>query len=120
MPCTLEFSEISYEFFQQTQRLNYKKTDWDQYRKVLQEKVNINSNLHTKSDIDDSIQLLSSQLTETLAETTPKLNIKQQNHTLPDDIQDLIKMRNKKRKEYQKHRTKDLKQQKKSITDLIQ
>lgn len=84
-------------------KLNFNKTKWIKYRKVLNDKWTIIKKFHSKESIDETIAKLTSSIRTSLISSTPKWkenNCFQRMNTI---ITELIKKRNKIRSSFQKN-----------------
>lgn len=98
------------------EKLNYKKADWDKYRQYLNDNIVLNPHLHTTTEIDKSVETLTQTIQDAIHNSIPKLKINPNTQTLPDRIKELIKIRNKVNKKYQKTRIIKYKIEKNQIT----
>lgn len=61
LPCIVTTSEIDYNIIDKPPRANFKKADWDKFKTILNNNIDINNGLQTPQDIDNSIYLKSQQ-----------------------------------------------------------
>lgn len=85
-------------------KYDYKTTNWRKFKQILKERTIINNNLTTKLDIDEQVQKLTSDIQYARDKTTKTYKLKQWQVTIPDEIINLIKFKNKIKARWQNHR----------------
>lgn len=102
------FSEIDFDFTysHQKQINDLKNANWHLYKNIINENLDLSHHISNKTDIDNAITLLQNLMNQAFSESVPILN-----HTnchsiepVPDYIKNLIKLKNKVRRKYQKTR----------------
>lgn len=95
-----------------------KYTDWNKFRVILNQKIQINSNINTKEKITDEVKQFSKIITDSFnASTTIKtINNKIK---LPDNLKNIIKYKNLLRKRYQTIRNPQIKTEINRLTNHI-
>lgn len=81
--------------------LHNKKTDWNAFSKIMNERINLNMPLKNEIDIDDANEHLVTVIQETAWETTPKPDNKQQINDYPMDIKNNITIKRRLRRKWQ-------------------
>lgn len=82
----------------------YKKADWNKFRSILDSKIVINYKIYTKQNIDQEVSKFTNSLELALRQTVSKAKRKREEEKLPEEILDLIKLRNRNRRIWQKTR----------------
>lgn len=80
---------------------SYKDTNWTLLRQALNEKIQINNKIYSNDQIDMELDNLTSNIQTTVNEFTKKIKINSNRIEVTDEIQELIKHKNRMRKEYQ-------------------
>jgi hypothetical protein len=81
---------------------SYKNTDWKQFRNTLDSTIKINPNINTTLEIDTEITKFTTALIRARNKHSKYIKINQDRSTIPDEILEHIKNRNKTRKLYQR------------------
>ena len=103
LPVTFEISqEIIFNPNRST--FNYHRADWDRYRTYLEFNFNPNVLLQSKNDIDDALDSLTSSIVEARDASVPKSEVKFSSIIIDDDLQLLIRLKNVRRRQYQRTR----------------
>lgn len=82
---------------------DYSKANWKQYKNAINSQIQMNRNIITNNDIDLEITNLTNIIQNAIDEFIP--NKSNHSSTLPQYLQDIIKLRNKFRRNYQKNPT---------------
>ncbi|KAK9872681.1 hypothetical protein WA026_018815, partial [Henosepilachna vigintioctopunctata] len=96
-PVVFCLRELPSEKIQKT-FFNYKQTDWDKYRSLIDTATNINNNINSIQELEIEVDILTKTLINARNKTTNKIKYELSPDKIPDDIVDLIKSRNKIRK----------------------
>lgn len=81
---------------------SYKNSDWSEYRRLLNQNLTIVSDIKTTDQLDGVVENLALITKEAQNKIAFKLRVKDQRETLPEDITQLIKLRNRYKKQWQK------------------
>jgi hypothetical protein len=81
---------------------SYKDTDWKKFRKTLDSLIKINSNIKTTNELDTEINKFTEALNNTRNKHSKTIKVKTDKSTIPLEITNLIKDRNKARKIHQR------------------
>lgn len=90
---------------------SYKNTDWASYRQFLNEKMTIDNKIKNQEDIDRVVESLTSDINAAKNRHSTQIKINPDKIELDEDIINLIKIRNRIRKQYQTLLCQNLKRQ---------
>ena len=108
LPVTFEISqEAIYNPISST--FNYHRADWDLYKTYIDRNFDVDIPLDTKSDIDNALVSLTNLIVEARGIAIPKCEIKFNSIIIDDDLQLLIRLKNVRRRQYQRTRDPALK-----------
>lgn len=88
---------------------NYRDTDWKVFREELDKAIEINNRIFTKPELEAAVENLTSRINSTMGKIIKKDKIRAIKDSLPDDIVQLIKERNRIRRIWQRTRLPHLK-----------
>ena len=83
---------------------NYHRADWDQYRTFMEYNFDPNVPLQTKDDINNALDSLTTSIVEARTASVPKCEVKFNSIIIDDDLQLLIRLKNIRRRQYQRTR----------------
>lgn len=86
--------------------LDYSKTDWNAYKSELNRNWSISKEFSSKNEVDETITKLNHAMQAALQQATPVCFKSDHKYPCNSEINKIIKLRNKTRKLYQKHRCK--------------
>ena len=95
-------------------------TDWSLFTSKVYRQVQLNPNITSKADIDHEISVLTQTIQRCFKQATTSTPIKQHSLVLPPHIINLIKLKNKLRKQLQQNFNHNLHSQYKHLKNLIQ
>ena len=90
-----------------TQRQTYlydNNTDWNKYRRILNENTIINNNITTGGDLDIEIAKITENIQKARDEIAKKFTLKPQEDRIPQTILNKIRIKNGLRRQWQRHR----------------
>lgn len=82
----------------------YNNANWDQYKNLINQNLQINNNISTAQDINREVERFTDLIQNARAVIGKKVRIRPREDVLPEEITDLIKARNNLRKIWQRHR----------------
>lgn len=100
-------------------RLNYRRTNWDKYRQVLDQQIVTQQLNQPIDDIDSFNDKVTNAMLEAIKQSTPPLNPKHSPLNLPSYVLDLIKIKSKIKKQQRKFRSTALQELIKTIENTI-
>lgn len=80
---------------------SYKNTDWNSYRQYINDKLTIDSKIKTREDIDRVVQSLTTDINAAKLRHSTQIQLNPDKIELDEDILNLIRIRNRIRKQYQ-------------------
>ena len=83
---------------------NYHKANWDRYKSHIENNLNYDCELQGKADIDVALEDLCSSILNTRNFTVPKVQVKYNSPIIDDNLQLLIRLKNVRRRQYQRSR----------------
>lgn len=98
--------------------LNYKKADWNKFRKILTAETKINNKIKSINDIDNIINTLTKNIQTAIAHSIPKIKGSNKDN-IPEFITNMIKLRNSTNRKYQRTRNTIYKTRKNQLTHEI-
>lgn len=98
---------------------SYKNTDWNKFRKILDQNLEINNKICTIKEIEETVTNFTGYIQNTMGKVITKKNINICRDDLPNQIIEIIKRRNKIRKLWQNTRLPHLKKQYTTLTKKI-
>lgn len=103
LPVTFQVSqEVIYNPTSST--FNYHRADWDLYKTHIDNNLDVNVSLETKNDIDCALETLTSFIVEARDLSIPKCQVKFDSVIIDDDLKLLIRLKNLRRRQYQRTR----------------
>ena len=81
---------------------NFQKADWERYQNFVVRDLDVNLAVNTKSDIDSALDHLTSSIVNARAAAVPKVQIKFDSPLIDDDLQQIIRLKNIRRRQYQR------------------
>ncbi len=97
IPVTMQIRDVFRDDVTRT-IVDYSKTNWPAFRRTLDEKIDINNNINTQQDIETETEKLTQAITKATEKHTKKITLKNGKETIPQDITNKIKERNKRRR----------------------
>lgn len=119
MPILLNVGDMINTRTEKRYFLDYKNANWPWFREFINKELNINLNIKTRQDVDNSIQNLTEIINKAKDKTIPKQKQQTYQQELPTDILQLIKLRNYYRRQYQRHRLDLYKHEKNRLNNII-
>lgn len=89
---------------------NYHRANWEQYKEFIEDRLDRNTILSNQLDIDIALENLTSTILEARNSFVPKTMKKLDSFTIDDDLQLLIRLKNIRRRQYQRTREPYLKE----------
>ncbi|KAJ8949383.1 hypothetical protein NQ318_007479 [Aromia moschata] len=83
---------------------DYRRTDWRRYRDCINAHLSIGGALESPADIDNAVDELTDAITRARRASTKMASLKPRETTLPPDICDLIRFKNRVKRKWQKNR----------------
>ena len=81
---------------------NFQKADWERYQNFVERDLDVNLAVNTKSDIDSALDHLTSSIVNARAAAVPRVQIKFDSPLIDDDLQQIIRLKNIRRRQYQR------------------
>jgi exonuclease III len=81
---------------------NYHRADWDQYRTFMEYQFDPNVPLETRADIDNALENFTTSIIEARSVSVPKCEIKFNSFEIDDDLKLLIRLKNVRRRQFQR------------------
>lgn len=100
-PIILELQNQFKDFSQKSIR-SYKDTDWQSFRKSLDQNIIINNKIKSSEDIERELKIFTEQIIKTQSEHSRIIKLGQNSLPLDGEIKTLIRIRNSLRKQYQR------------------
>lgn len=88
---------------------NYHRADWDTYKTYIDSHLDVNVSLETHFDIDNALETLTSTIVEARSASIPKCEVKFDSVIIDDDLKLLIRLKNVRRRQFQRTRDPALK-----------
>lgn len=82
-------------------KLHTKKTNWDKYRYLIEEQINLDIRLQTPNDVDLAITDFIRTLKNAVDQATPKTKETKRIYNIPENIRDLLTIKRKARMKWQ-------------------
>lgn len=98
---------------------NYHKANWDRYQHHIENNLNHDFVLETKADIDSALESLTNAILDARNIAIPKVQVKFDSPIIDDDLQLLIRLKNVRRRQYQRSRDPALKRIQKDLQKVI-
>lgn len=95
------------------------KTDWKKFKAIINDSLSIDNKIPTVAKIDEQVTKITNSITEAFNKSTTIQLHNKNSQTLPQEILDVIKNRNKLRKQYQRQPSTNLHQYIKSLNKEI-
>lgn len=100
-PIILELRNQFKEMSQKTV-ISYKDTNWQSFRKTLNQNITINNKIESSEDIERELKIFTDQLIKTQTEYSKTIKLGKKSLPLDEEIKTLIRIRNNLRKQYQR------------------
>lgn len=81
---------------------NYHKANWERYQHLIENNFNHDFVLETKADIDSALESLTNSILDARNISIPKAQVKFDSSIIDDDLQLLIRLRNVRRRQFQR------------------
>ena len=88
---------------------NYHKANWERYQSHIESNFNHELNLHSETDIDSALQTLKCAIIEARNSSVPKAQVTFDSPIIDESLQLLIRLKNVRRRQYQRSRDPALK-----------
>lgn len=106
LPVTFEMRcQLDYEERERKAGYNYTAAKWKEYRRSINEKLQMTREFQSEADINNKVIQITKIINEAAEEHVPKTKQNEQN--IPQEIQEIIKYRNRTRRQFQRHRTQE-------------
>lgn len=102
-----------------TNRRNFNKANWHNYREEIHNIININKSFNKQQDIEDAVTHLTQVIQQAIKQNVPLSSLNNKTESLPPDILHLIKERNKLRRFNRRFQSQTIKSKINKLRTLI-